>query len=196
MKLLSALIFLGLFTGCLRVNGTMNVKEHLIYKNNARTQVLLAGEYQARATVKGQDKIVIYLNNDFEKKQITLKFPEGTVLPRSNGDFSVSSAQLNQPFAVAGKLLNEVQNGDVIEAQETCRIYEGTECDTFAYGPSYPNRCHPVYVTGERDVKFRTVTTVKTLSFSVTQEGQNKANFSGKNVDAAKEYLFIGPCML
>ncbi|MBI2522295.1 MAG: hypothetical protein HYV97_17885 [Bdellovibrio sp.] len=196
MKLLSALFILAILSGCLRLNGTMSVKEHLVYKDHNRAEVVLAGEYKARATVKGQDKIAIYLESDYEKKQITLKFPQGTILPRNNGDFSVSNTQLNQPFSVAGKFLTETTYSDVVEAQESCQFYEGTVCDTFAYGPSYPNRCRPVYVRGERDVKFRKVTTVKNLNFTLTQEGQDKAAFTGKDVDEAKEYLFVGPCML
>ena len=156
----------------------------------------MAGTYKARAIIKGEDKITLHLDSDLEKERITLNFPEGTIFPRTNGDFSISSTQLNQPFSVAGKFLTETKYGDVVESQESCRVYEGSVCDTFAYGPSYPNRCHPVYAHGEREVKFHMVTTVKTLSFIAAQEGHDGATFNGKDVDESKEYLFVGPCML
>ncbi len=196
MKFLSILLVLGLFTGCLRVSGKMDVKEHIVYKDRGHTEVILAGEYQARATFKGQNKIVVDLSNDLQKQQLTLKFPVGTILPRDNGEFSVNNRQLNQPFSVTGSFKTETNYSDVVEVQESCQISQGTVCDDFEYGPSYPNRCHVEYTKGLRDVKFRTLSTVKTLTFNVTQDEQTKATFNGKNADEKKDYLFVGPCTL
>jgi len=201
MKSLMLVSLLALMFGCKQFDGQLNVNSHLVYKKGNSSEVVLAGEYTASVKVKGSDKLVLKLQNDFEKKKMVLDLPKGTILPSGNGDLSFSAEDLNQPFAVNGSVNTAVTYSDVVETTERCALYGSSYCPyavtSIANNVLYPNyayHCGPSTRWGERAVKYRTVMTKKGLSLVLVQNEVAKAKFEGSEYSEKKEYLFYGSC--
>ncbi len=178
-----------LSTACVQFKGNLNVDQHLMYKKNNSTQLLLAGDYKASAKMK-EDKIVLKLDGTFEKHKMTLNFPKNSQLPTTNGDIDFSGQQINQPFAVKGHLATAITRTTEVTATERCSLNIATY-DCMGSGYSY---CHGRTVWGVRKVRYYETTTTHNLFLNLIQEETEKATLNATEIKKAKIYTYTGLC--
>ncbi len=196
--LLLALMVLPL-TACLKLDGNLNVKEHLVYKKGEKVELLMKGDYVATAKLT-KSKVALKLKGPFATKKLTLKFPEGTVLPQDQGTFSFTAEQVGQPFAVEGELSKDVARSETVTATEFCSLGNYDFCDggwgmDGRYRGPY-SYCGSRTVRGTRQVRYHNLTTTSDFTLELVQEADVKATFNGTAVDVKKVYEFYGVCSL
>jgi|GEM_PF-4600296 len=199
MKSLALIGAILLSTSCIKLTGKMDVVDHVVFKKNGKTDVLLAGNYEATVTLKRDNKIVLRAQNQFEKKKMSLTLPKGSTLPTTEGEFTYTSTQLGQPFDLVGAVKTEVKKSDLVETTESCRVYVGYDyCGPIGNGGFGNGRayCGPDSLPGTRNVKFQLITTTKRFVAKIAQKQVEKAQFTGENVDVKKDYLHVGVCRL
>lgn len=200
--LLLALLILPL-SACYKLDGNLSVKEHLVYKKGKNVDLLMKGDYNAQAKIS-KEKIKLKLKGPFATKRITLKFPEGTILPQDSGTFSFKAAQIGQPFDLEGDLAQTVTRSETVTATEVCfepiydqycrGPYNYVGLDNYYYGPN--SFCGGSNLRGKREVRFHTKTTTTNFDLDLVQEAASKATYKGAAVDTKKVYEFYGACRI
>lgn len=178
-----------LMVSCETLTGNLSVSNELKFADGT---VVAAGSYQATIKPKRRS-LTLGLPSDISAK---FKIPKGTDLPSRNGNISLESSEVKQPYDIEGRMKTNTTESDSRRDFERCTYQvPHTVCRTDDRGRT---RCYTQYrsVNGWRDVQYRVRTDSKYLSVSLLTPGTNVSNaqFEGTDVTNYRVYEFSGQC--
>jgi hypothetical protein len=189
MKNIIFIMMALLMVSCETLTGQLTVSEDLTFRDGTAVS---AGTY--KATVKAKRRsLTLGLPSEVSVK---FKIPKGTDLPSRNGNISLSSADLKQPYDIQGRMKTETTNSDSRRDYERCSYQRPyTVCQTDRRGRT---TCYTRYQTvyGYRDVQYRVRTDHKYLSVSLLSPGTNVSNgqFEGEDISKYRVYEWTNVC--
>lgn len=194
-KMISALALSLLFASCENIDGKFQALQDLELKDGNRTDIVRAGNYDAVIKLRSK-KVKLTLKDDSGSETYNFTLPSNVDLPRTNGSFKLTSAQVRQPYDVAGNLTTDVTFSERRRARESC---EYREPYTVCYPDGNGRRvCRTEYRTrfGFRDVEFRNRTQDQRINFNLLARGTSsmRGKFAGREVSTTRVYDYTGPC--
>ena len=108
------LILLGLsmtiFASCDKLQGTMNLDQdlHLVKRN--KPYIIPAGEYKASMKINSRKKATFKLEGA-DKYKVKVQLPARD-FPTRNGDFHISSSEIDQPYDLHGRVNTTVTRSE------------------------------------------------------------------------------------
>ena len=137
-----------LASSCVNLNGDLVVSEKMTLKkrggflNLQRKDVSVeTGTYTADLKANSANNFSLELNQGNNKISIPIKSSNSKLnIPQNNGEFSISHADIDQPYDLKGNLVTNVDSTPTQEAIENCTWYTTErichdECDKAFNGP-------------------------------------------------------------
>ncbi|WP_127713985.1 hypothetical protein [Halobacteriovorax sp. HLS] len=193
-KLLILISALALFTSCDTLTGNFSALDNISLKDSkGKTVVIEQGSYlESKVKLKSKKRIRLIV----EGITYEFKIPRGVKIPTDNGQINLTSAQVNQPYDIAGDIRTEVEHGDTIRDRESCTWDEPyTVCEVDANGRRV---CRTQYRrrNGWKDVQFHYDIISKYLEVSFLVPGSETivADFDGDERYYQKVYEYEGRC--
>lgn len=154
------------------------------------------GQYDTTlsGTIGGDLDVSFRVNG--KKQSIRLNIPRNS-LPEDNGSFSLTPADLKQPFGARGDLRTDVTRGDQQRGVESCtRTRERTVCRRDQDGN---RRCHNETETyyGNQEVEFfyRTVTrSIRVELVNPQFPAEAAGAVTGRDTNTSRVYTYQGIC--
>lgn len=204
-KAIGLLLVSIIASSCITLDGNLDVKETLTAKKkagflNLKTKIITInpGLYKAELKVNNQNNFSLKLESGEDKINLPIISKEDVKIP-ANGDFKVASAQIEQPFDVAGSITTDITYSDRFREMESCTITrEERQCRRICEA----NRCEPVceVVTisypGRRPVEYHYRYTERniTVNLQKASEERSLATFTGRHNDTDRITDFTGIC--
>ncbi len=152
-----------------------------------------AGNYNAVIDFGSKTEIKIEMKANAFKETITLLRPKNFEFP-TNGDFVLTSVQVNQSFDVKGNVQTTVSESPLQRGNESCTYMAPVwVCSHDSYGRPY---CHyeNQSVWGYRFVEYYNRNTTRELSADLMQSQRSLARFTGARTDSEKIYTYTSIC--
>lgn len=189
MKNLQFLILALLLVSCETISGKFTALSDLTFKDGT---LVKSGEHSAKLIAKKRS-MTVELKDDVK---IKFKVPKDADLPTRNGQFMLTSNQVNQPFDIQGTVGTTSTDSESRRDYERCTYREPhTICHVDDRGRQ---RCYTEYrdVRGYRNVQYRLRTENKGLSIALHTPGTNiiAGNFEGSDVRRFRVYEYEGIC--
>ena len=198
-NLIGILVLSFLSVSCMEVDGTLDVRQDMTFKNvkiesNSRKQNMTvpAGRYQAQLEFDSKDKVTLEIKDFYKNRtdiDIEFEIPKGSGIPQDNGTFFLTAAEVDQPYDVSGEVDTDITRSTQRRDQEQCtytdyerrcqRVCQNI-CRTRPDGRRVcrqrcENRCRNVRVTrwGWRDIDYHVRTENKDYEVEILQPGTN-----------------------
>lgn len=189
MKKLILLSLVLTMASCNNVKGTFTALVDLNFKGGT---TVTAGEHKAELKIRKRSLTLEFS----EDKKVKFVVPKNTDLPDRNGELTLTSGQVKQPFDVQGKVATEVTDGDSRRDYESCTYREPYQvCYVDDRGR---RKCYTEYrdVRGYRNVQYFVRTEDKSLVVSLYTPGTNilSASFNGRDLRRFRVYEYEGIC--
>ena len=172
-----------LVTGCRTFEGRMNTKEQLVF-NERKNNVVDVGQADAKLKIDSETKVILEVSKEGRNNnpKITFKIPKHERLPSYDGEFSLTSEQVGQPYDVKGDLRTQVTRGREQRGVERCTYQERyRRCERL---PDGRQRCRDEVVTrnGERCIRYYDEHTIQDLVFDLYHPNSsvNVSQFDGR----------------
>lgn len=152
-----------------------------------------AGSYNAVLDFGSKTEIKIQMKANAYKENIVLSRPKNFEFP-VNGDFVLTSAQVNQAFDVKGSVQTTVWNSVPQRDNESCTYTVPVwVCTADGGGRPY---CHyeNQSVWGYRLVEYYNRNTTRDMSAHLMDGQRSLARFTGARTDSEKIYTYTGIC--
>lgn len=194
-KIITLLALSLIFVSCENIDGTFNARTDLELKDGNRTDIVRQGQYQAVIKLRSK-KVKLTLKGESGNETYSFTLPSNVDLPRTNGSFKLTSAQVKQPYDVAGNIRTDVTMSERRRERESCQYRE-------PYTVCYPDGsgrrvCRTEYRTrfGFRDVEYRIRTQDQRINFNLLAKGTSavRGSFAGGEVKRERAYDYTGPC--
>jgi hypothetical protein len=189
MKNIIFILMALLMVSCETLTGQLTVSNDLKFKDGTTVS---AGAYNATVKAKRRS-LTLALPSEVSVK---FKIPKGTDLPSRNGNISLTSGDLKQPYDIQGRIKTTTTNSNSRRDYESCTYQKPyTVCHTDQNGRT---TCYTRYQTihGYRDVQYRVRTDHKYLSVTLLTPGTNVSNgqFEGEDVSRYRIYEWTSTC--
>ncbi len=194
-KLLALALMSLLFASCENIDGKFEAHNTLELRDGNSTDTIRPGKYEAVIKLR-KSKVKLKLTDDSGSDTYNFNLPKNVDLPTTNGSFSLTSAQVEQPYDVSGKIETDITMGTLRRERESCQYQE-------PYTVCYPTgnggrTCHTEYRTryGFRDVEYRIRTQDQRISFNLLRPATSgiEGRFTGREVTAERVYQYTGRC--
>lgn len=194
-KVLALALMTLLFASCENIDGKFEAYNTLELRDGNSRDTIRPGKYQAVIKLR-KSKVKLKLTDESGSDTYKFKLPGGVDLPTTNGSFSLTSSQVEQPYDVSGKILTDVTMGNLRYERESCQYQE-------PYTVCYPTgnggrTCHTEYRTryGFRDVEYSIRTQDQRISFNLMRPGTSgiEGRFTGREITSERVYQYTGRC--
>lgn len=195
-----------LSASCVTLDGQLDVKQTMSAKKKSGFLNLKTKEiqiqpdlYQAELKANSDKSFTLKLEGR-EKILIPIKSEKDLNVP-SNGRVSISHADINQPFDVAGNIQTDISNTDQQNAIEDCSFtMTENHCKKIcASESSCKIECHDEQVTiqGRHEVVFHYQTIHRDLAIDLLKQdkGEVLASFHGTDSETSRINDFEGRCL-
>lgn len=99
--------------------GVFKIDSNLTYHKFRSSRTITPGEFNAKVKVKSRKIIIKFKDSDGKRARIKVKTPRHFV-PRRNGQFSLTSLQVKQPFDISGNVRTQSNRSSSRYREETC----------------------------------------------------------------------------
>jgi hypothetical protein len=208
MKKIALLSLIFALTGCDPFEGTLSVKQEFTVKSTEKSSgcnqlnssdcdqivnvKIPVGDVSAKFEFPSKKEIQIKLKINGKKKTLNLDLPKKLSIP-SNGQFSVSAADLGQDFGAAGLSETKVTDGPVQKETEECN-YTRYEVRCHVVNNQTVCRRVPVNVWGRRWVEFHERKTEQKMAVNFGSADNIIAHFNGARNYTERVILNQGQC--
>ena len=189
----------GKFTS--HTDTTFTGKKYLF--GSAEEIKIARGTYNANLTAGFNNKLTLEITKDKETSHsIVFKIPEGFKFPDENGELSLTSYQIEQPYDIYSKVETTYTNSDTINTWESC-TYTTFEtvcrhvCSIDSNGTqvcSYICREESVTHHGTHEVYYFIQTSDKNIKIDLITNTDVVADFQSFERTKSKIYEYMGRC--
>ena len=198
MKNLLLPLLLVLASGCIDLQGNLDITEKMVLKhktvfNNVKYVTLNPGQYNATFKISHDQKFKLSIQG--RNKDIKLKTNRSIQIP-ANGNILVSASDMGQKYDLDISMQTQTQRGDDIRRHESCSYIR------------YERRCHggrngqiicrevPITRHGTQTRVFYVNTTKRAFSaeFLLPNSNMSVAKFHGRNTSRHEVTEFRSHC--
>lgn len=182
-----------LVTSCNYMEGSFTALDDIVFSKKS----IPMGTYKAKLKMSPKkNKIVLKVKLDGNVQKVKFKIPEGTSVPRGNGELRLTAAQVGQPYDILGKISTKVANSPNRSGYEQCSYnisrrfcHINRNGHRVCYGTNSR-------IYGQRWVEFFVKTTDQTYELSLFEKEQLAAlaMFNGGHRSVERIILNSSPC--
>lgn len=198
MKYLIPFLCLLFLSSCkgLVIPGQFAAVEELALKRKGKLITIPVGTYTAKIKNHKNKKLKLKLTGINKNKYFNFKIPKKVDLPRENGHFSLTAAEVRQPYDVQGTVSTEKTLSETREDIEVCSYQDR---DFFCTRDGFGNRhCHLNNRTryGRRYVRYKLETSVRNVFVELLTPATNlvQSHFNGEKTFTKRIYSHIQYC--
>ena len=161
-----------------------------------KAKTLSPGEYRTDFSFRSKREVLLSIRTSkYNVEEVTVKIPEGKVIPQYAGEFQLSSSESGQPWNLRGIVDTEEEDSSLTYTTESCtytrRVWE-------CHWNGSNQVCNWVYRTyfGYREVEFYFHETTTNLSLNYYNSSNRAliAKFKGDRKTREKIYTYEGRC--
>ncbi len=214
MKAVLSILLILTASSCLKLKGSFKAKEDLVFIHttifgNKKEKKVPAGTYQTSFKLQSENliRLTFKKENNENSKLVKIQLPEGTHIPRNNGQIILPASETGQKYDLEGAIDTEQSTSGIYHGTESCtytryerhcrRVCRQTD-DSSSNDRRCRRKCEYIDVTyyGYQSVSYRYRYTDKRLTLEILQPstGQSLADYNGTYHRTQKIYEYRGLC--